>query len=168
MARRWRWIQAMVCLAALLAAGCNNSSDTNTQKPAEPTDPHAGHDHGSLGPHGGHVLELGEEDYHAEWRFNNDSGKVTVYLLDAEAKKAVTTTATAISVQVTNGDDVVNDYELPAINRSDEDPPTTSEFELVDTVMLELLKGVGHGINATLKVTIGDKEYSGAFGHLPH
>ena len=114
------------------------------------------------------MLELGEEDYHAEWRFNNDSGKVTVYLLDAEAKKAVTTTATAISVQVTNGDDVVNDYELPAINQSDEDPPTTSEFELVDTVMLELLKGVGHGINATLKVTIGDKEYSGAFGHLPH
>ena len=57
---------------------------------------------------------------------------------------------------------------LPAINQSEDDPPTTSEFELVDTVMLELLKGVGHGIDASLKVVIGDKEYTGAFGHLPH
>jgi len=113
------------------------------------------------------VLELGEEDYHAEWRFNNDSGKVTVYLLDAAAKKAVTTTAATISVQVKVGEDT-SDYKLPAINQSDEDPATTSEFELVDTVMLEYLKGVGHGIDATLTVVIGDKEYSGAFGHLPH
>ena len=167
MAGRCRWIQTMVCLAALIVAGCNNSSNTSSQQPATPADPHAGHDHSSLGPHGGHILELGEEDYHAEWRFNNDSGKVTVYLLDAEAKKAVTTTAEAIKVQVTHGDDV-SDYELPAINQSDDDPPTTSEFELVDTVMLELLKGVGHGIDATLKVVIEDKEYSGPFGHLPH
>ena len=167
MAGRCRWIQTMLCLAALIVAGCNNSSDTNTQKPATPADPHAGHDHSSLGPHGGHILELGEEDYHAEWRFNNDSGEVTIYLLDAEAKKAVTTTAKTISVQVTHGDDV-SDYELPAINQSDEDPPTTSEFELVDTVLLELLKAVGHGIDATLKVVIEDKEYSGPFGHLPH
>jgi len=150
-------------LAALIVAGCNSSSD----QPKTPTDPHAGHDHSSLGPHGGHVLELGEEDYHAEWRFNNDSGKVTVYLLDAAAKKAVTTTAATISVQVKVGEDT-SDYKLPAINQSDEDPATTSEFELVDTVMLEYLKGVGHGIDATLTVVIGDKEYSGAFGHLPH
>ena len=167
MARRCRWIQAVVCLAALIAAGCNNSSDTNTQKPDEAIDPHAGHDHGSLGPHGGHLLELGEEDYHAEWRFNDDSGKVTIYLLDAEAKKAVTTTAKEISVKVTHGENV-SDYQLPAINQSDDDPPTASEFELVDTVMLELLKGVGHGIDASLTVTIDDKQYSGAFGHLPH
>ena len=167
MARRYRFIQTIVCLAALLIAGCNSSNDTESQQPAAPADPHAGHDHSSLGPHGGHVLELGNEDYHAEWRFNNDSGKVTVYLLDSAVKKAVTTTATSISVQVTHGDNVT-DYELPAINQSEEDPPTTSEFELVDTVMLELLKGVGHGIDATLKVVIDDKEYTGAFGHLPH
>ena len=113
------------------------------------------------------MFELGAEDYHAEWRFNNDSGKVTIYLLDAEAKKAVTTTAKEISVKVTHGENV-SDYELPAINQSDDDPPTASEFELVDTVMLELLKGVGHGIDATLTVTIDDKQSSGAFGHLPH
>lgn len=163
MAGKCRLIQTIVCLAALIVAGCNSSSD----QPEAPADPHAGHDHSSLGPHGGHVLELGEEDYHAEWRFNNDSGKVTVYLLDAAAKKAVTTTAATISVQVKVGEDI-SDYKLPAINQSDEDPATTSEFELVDTVMLEYLKGVGHGIDATLTVVIGDKEYSGAFGHLPH
>ena len=167
MAGKYRLIQTIVCLAALVMVGCNSSSETGDQKPAEPADPHAGHDHSSLGPHGGHILELGNEDYHAEWRFDNDSGKVTIYLLDSAVKKAVTTTATSVSVQVTHGDNV-SDYELPAINQSEDDPPTTSEFELVDTVMLELLKGVGHGIDASLKVVIGDKEYTGAFGHLPH
>ena len=167
MAGKYRLIQTIVCLAALVMVGCNSSSETGDHKPAEPADPHAGHDHSSLGPHGGHILELGNEDYHAEWRFDNDSGKVTIYLLDSAVKKAVTTTATSISVQVTHGDNV-SDYELPAINQSEDDPPTTSEFELVDTVMLELLKGVGHGIDASLKVVIGDKEYTGAFGHLPH
>ena len=148
--------------------GCNSGSETgNETGNQKPADPHAGHDHSSLGPHGGHILELGNEDYHAEWRFDNDSGKVTIYLLDSAVKKAVTTTATSISVQVKHGDNV-SDYELPAINQSEDDPPTTSEFELVDTVMLELLKGVGHGIDASLKVVIGDKEYTGAFGHLPH
>ena len=167
MAGKYRLIQTIVCLAAFVMVGCNSGSETGNQKPAEPADPHAGHDHSSLGPHGGHILELGNEDYHAEWRFDNDSGKVTIYLLDSAVKKAVTTTATSISVQVKHGDNV-SDYELPAINQSEDDPPTTSEFELVDTVMLELLKGVGHGIDASLKVVIGDKEYTGAFGHLPH
>ena len=167
MAGKYRLIQTIVCLAAFVMVGCNSDSETDNQKPAEPADPHAGHDHSSLGPHGGHILELGNEDYHAEWRFDNDSGKVTIYLLDSAVKKAVTTTATSISVQVKHGDNV-SDYELPAINQSEDDPPTTSEFELVDTVMLELLKGVGHGIDASLKVVIGDKEYTGAFGHLPH
>lgn len=167
MAGKYRSIQTIVCLVVLIVAGCNSSSDTSSNQSAAPADPHAGHDHSSLGPHGGHVLELGEEDYHAEWRFNNDSGKVTIYLLDAAVKKPVTTTAATLSVQVKVGEDV-SDYELPAINQSDDNPPTTSEFELVDTVMLEYLKGVGHGIDATLTVVIGDKEYSGAFGHLPH
>lgn len=169
MAGRRRLIQTVVCLAALMIVGCNDSSDTSSQQPTTPADPHAGHDHSSLGPHGGHVLELGEEDYHAEWRFNDNNGKVTVYLLDAEAKKAVTTTATTISIQITFND-TTNDYELSAIKQSDEDPPTTSEFESFDPQpqMIELLKAVGHGVDATLKVVIGDKEYSGAFGHLPH
>lgn len=169
MAGKCKLTLTIVCLALLLMTGCSSSSDTGNQKATEPADPHAGHDHSSLGPHGGHILELGNEDYHAEWRFDNNSGKVTIYLLDAAVKKAVTTTATSISVQVTEGDNV-RDYELPAINQSEDDPPTTSEFESDDS-SAELgvfLKGVGHGIDATLKVTIGDKEYTGAFGHLPH
>ncbi|MEZ6110720.1 MAG: hypothetical protein R3C99_06875 [Pirellulaceae bacterium] len=26
--------------------------------------------HEALGPHGGHLLELGQEQYHAEWTFS--------------------------------------------------------------------------------------------------
>ncbi|MDE0737469.1 MAG: hypothetical protein OSB47_16720, partial [Pirellulaceae bacterium] len=83
------------------------------------------------------------------------------------AKKDAFTTADKLAITVTR-DGETSDYSLPAINQDDADPPAASQFELVDTNLVEFLRAVGHGIEAKLAVSIGDKEYTGPFEHLPH
>ena len=100
MARIRLSIQSLLCLAALVLVGCTGSENKDQDSTTQ-ADPHAGHNHATLGPHHGHLVELGDEDYHAEWRFDNSSGKVTIYLLDADVKEDVTTTADKITVRVT-------------------------------------------------------------------
>ena len=158
------WIQSLVYIAVLVLVGC---SDSNENKSTQQSDPHADHEHAEVGPHHGQLVELGHEEYHAEWTFDNSSGKVTIYLLDAEAKEEVTTTAEKITVKATRGK-ITNSYELAAINTSDTEPPATSQFQVVNAEMLELIKLVDHGIKATLSVSIDGKQYTGSFEHLPH
>src|SRR5690349_7579690 len=48
------------------------------------------HDHGDgHGPHEGDLIELGEEEFHAEVVFDEESDKVILYLLGSDAKTAV-------------------------------------------------------------------------------
>src|SRR5688500_14491837 len=35
------------------------------------------HSHADEGPNGGHLIELGNEEYHGEWLHDDDSGKLT-------------------------------------------------------------------------------------------
>ena len=161
------WIHAATCLAICLLSGCGPDKGSKTSEPTTKEDPHAGHNHQSLGPHQGYLVGLGNEEYHAEWRFDNNTGKVTIYLLDADAQKDVSTTADKLSITVTR-DGTTSDYSLPAVNQNEEEPPKTSQFEAVDTNLLEFLRAVGHGIEASLTVSINDKKYTGPFEHLPH
>ena len=87
-------------------------------------------------------------------------------MLDATVKTDVTMTSEKIAIKVTCGDNI-SQTELTAVNQGETDPTTTSQFELVDPIMLELLKVVGHGIEATLSVAIADQEYTRSFEYLP-
>ncbi len=64
---------AILAMVAFTLAGCADSSNTeqfsevsehDNEQPHE--DPHAGHAHPTHGPHGGDLIELGNEEYHAE------------------------------------------------------------------------------------------------------
>ena len=70
-------------LLLLVFAGCPHAN--HSEKPVH--DDH-GHEHHHHGPHNGHVMEIGGEEYHAEWT-HDESGKVTFYILDSDAKKEV-------------------------------------------------------------------------------
>src|SRR5438094_7539918 len=71
---------------ALWLGGCNRAANHSE------TTPKAGesgeHEHQHHGPHNGHLMEIGDEEYHAEWT-HDESGKVTFYILDADAKTEV-------------------------------------------------------------------------------
>lgn len=155
-----------IVLASFLIVGCNSEPVSNSNGESETAGDghdHHGHDHGSEGPHGGHILGLGDEEYHLEW-IHNESGKLTFYLLDADAKADVKTTANSISITTT----VVEKTKTVALGTTTPDASEHNKFEVVDPVLLQQLELVGHGVAASATVTIGDQEYTGEFEHHDH
>lgn len=108
---------AIGCGLAFLAAGCaDHAHDHKASVPAEKKKAdehkHDDHDdHAEAGPHGGPLIEWGNEEYHAELVIDAKASRVTVYLLDGTAKKA----PTIDSGKITN----------VTLTLSDEKPPKT-------------------------------------------
>ena len=172
------FFRALACLVALAfplsLTGCGAGIKTEVKKPKddhghdhEHGHDHA-HDHGALGPHEGHILELGKEEYHAEWTHDDASGKVTVYILDSEIKKEVPIEAENVTIKIKVGEKE-QAHTLEAVNRTTGDKPTASQFELTDKPLSAALTTVGEGTEATLEVTIGDRPFSAKFeSHAGH
>jgi hypothetical protein len=167
-----------VASVAVWAAGCPSPAPTTTPTTGgqEHGHEHGEHAHGEAGhahdhshahgPHGGHILELGNEEYHAEWT-HADDGTVTVYVLDAEAKNEVPIPAEDITITTKIGEKTA-EFKLPAVNRSEGDMPKTAKFELVDKNLLGVLETLSTGVTATLKVTINGKDYEAPITHDDH
>jgi hypothetical protein len=151
------FIAITVAMGLSVIAGCNRAAhDKDRAAASGGGHDHEGHDHAHHGPHHGHLIELGEEEYHAEWT-HDESGKVAVYILDSEAKKEVPIEAAEIAIDVKIGDNPPVAYKLPAVNPMGGKSAT---FEIVDKQLLgalEVLKSPG--VVATLKLTINGKPY---------
>ncbi len=115
------------------------------------------HEHVHSGPHQGHLMVLGEEEYHAEWT-HDESGKVTFYILDAAGKNVVPIEAEQITIDVKIGDHEPKRYELVAVGPKE---GKASAFEIVDkqfAALFDQLKSTG--LTLTLNVDVGGKHYS--------
>jgi len=167
----WMPIRVFVVVAtALMLAACNSSQPGMSPAAPVASDDHDhdhdhDHAHEALGPHGGHLVELGEEEYHLEWTHDDDSGLVTVYVLDAAGKESVGIPAETITI-ATEIDDTA-EYKLTAVSPTGE-PPVASQFELKDPALIQNLKMAGQGVEATVSLQIGDKLYTGKFEHHEH
>jgi len=71
-----------MALSMLLVASCSKEQHT------EPTKAAAAHAH--EGPHGGHILEVGDHIAHLEVIHDESTGKMTIYVLGPDAKSAFT------------------------------------------------------------------------------
>jgi hypothetical protein len=140
-----------LALAGFLMTGCE----------PPPTSKKAGdgHEHAHVhhGPHGGHIMEIGEEEYHAEWTHDDKSGKVTFYILNAEATKEVPIAAEDLTIEVKIGMNEPTTYKLAALNPQD---GKASAFETIDKNLEGVLGTLSEGVTATIKkLTIGDKTF---------
>ena len=120
------------------------------------------HDHGhGHGPHDGDLIELGAEEFHAEVVFDEEKNKVTLYLLGADAKTAVSIEAKELSLELP-GKDAPVAYALTA-GPLDTDGKA-SHFEITSEALFEAFhhdpKTVGK-----FKVSIGGKEFVGEIKH---
>jgi len=163
----------LIASVAIWATGCPSPAPTPTTPTKAGGDEHGhqhgaeGHDHAhEHGPHGGHVVEIGNEEYHAEWT-HADDGTVTVYVLDAEMKNEVPIAAEDITIEAKIQDQPFT-YKLLAVNRSEGDMPTTAKFELIDKNLLGVLETLGKGVTATLKLDINGKPFQAAITHYDH
>jgi hypothetical protein len=156
---------AILSLAAGVSfwlAGCNptepsSSNGSGTTDSHEHDHGHEGHDHSHKGPHGGDIMVIGEEEYHAEWKLEGD-GKVTFYILDAAAKEDVPIAAEKITIN-TKVNDVDSSYDLVAVSPSG-DEKKTAQFEITDVQLEGVLESLSEKVSAILNVDINGKPFS--------
>ncbi len=154
------WTHVMLT-AAIALFGCNNKP--NGEQPAGTPAAEGGHDHdhASEGPHGGHLIELGGEEYHAELLHDDATGKVTVYILNGAAKEEVAIDAATMTLNMVV-DGKPSQFSLSAVGGSGQ----ASQFEITDNALLEALDH--EGATGRLNVTISGKPYVGKIEHHEH
>ena len=164
------WATAVA--AAFSLAGCNEqpageTGDLGDTPPDTVTtdaghDDHEGHDHGhpEHGPNGGDLIELGEEEYHAE--LVHDAGAVTIYILDSSAKQAVPIDATEVTINLKH-DGKPEQFKLAAAPQEGEGEGKSSRFTAENADLASHLDEDDAG--ARLMVTIAGKSFNGAIEH---
>jgi hypothetical protein len=118
-----------------------------------------GHDHPEEGPHGGHLIELGEGAYHAELAHDEATHTVTVYLLDADGRSPIGADDREITLQLFQGGRFV-DYMLAAAEGA-------STFSLVDEKLCDTLLHADE-TRGRLRVAIDGKQQTGTIEHHAH
>lgn len=126
----------------------------------EAAPPAAAHAHPDKGPHGGPLLELGEEEYHLEVVLDEKNHALTLYLLDAAAKNAVTTDAKEVTINLKHAGKPVQ-YKVPAIPNDKDPAGMASEFRLKEAKLVHALHHKDH--NARVNLKIRGKAFSAKF-----
>ncbi len=152
--------------------GCGEEKPATPIVKEENHSAHDGHDHGAEagghpteGPHHGHLIELGAEEYHAELTHDDKTNSVTIYLLDKDAKKPVTSADKELALNlVVDGKPLQK--KIPAKQEAGEKEGESSRYVLEDKELLEALEA--EKTTGRLNVTIAGKEYSGVVEHSGH
>jgi len=151
-----------LCMVLLIAA-CNSSLPPT---PPPVADQSTGHDHAhsheESGPNGGHLVELGDGEYHLEWTHDDANGLVTLYVLDGTAQELVSVDSETITITAKVVDST--EYQLAAVEPSGV-PPASAKFALKSRELIECLRLAGQGTDVSIAVTIDGKEYRGVIEH---
>ena len=159
---------ATVVASALFIAGCGEApapkpapAKTETHHEGDGHD-HAEHAHAETGPHKGQLIELGKEEYHAELVHDEDAGKVTIYVLDSEAKKAVAIESTELIINLKH-DGKGEQFKLAAAPQDGDGEGKSSRFVSDDKKLAEDLDHAG--TQARLVLEIAGKSFTGEIKH---
>ncbi|QDV44640.1 hypothetical protein Enr13x_45080 [Stieleria neptunia] len=161
---------SVVALAVVLA-GCNpstnpansatdnpNTESANTESDAS-TDTHDDHGHPEHGPHGGDLVELGKEAFHAELVHGADG--VSMYVLDSSATKPVPIAAAKLVVSLKR-DGQVASFDLSANPDANDPPEQSSRFTSADEKLDQWLDA---GAEGAVVIEIEGKSYTGNVAH---
>ena len=158
----------MLGLSGLAGCGGDKGGDFRTFDKGKDTAPDAEHghahthDHGhEQGPHKGDLIELGEEEFHAEVVVDEEKSKLTLYLLGADAKTAVAIEAKELTLEIP-GKDAPVPFALTA-GPEDKDGKT-SQFEITSQALFDAFHE-DMKIAAKFKVSINGKEFTGEIKH---
>lgn len=149
-----------VSLTCALLLGCgaaNNPPATPQAKEAGRGDEHA---HSTHGPHGGDIIELGTEQFHAELVHDRDAGNVTIYMLDSTATQSAPIDAPEVSLNLRD-EGKANQFKLAASPDEGDLPGNTSRFVSTEK---ELADELDHA-HGQLVVMIAGTQYRGNIEH---
>ncbi|QDV55383.1 hypothetical protein [Rosistilla oblonga] len=146
--------------------GCKDAGpNVETSAPpatVETHDNHEGHDHPSEGPHHGGLIELGNEEYHAELVHDEDIGSVTIYVLNAAATEQIPIDSTEITINVEH-EGKPEQFALVASPDATDPQGKSSRFVSTDAELGEHLDE--EGADPKLVLTIDGKSFRGTIEH---
>jgi YHS domain-containing protein len=156
MTRQTLWLGGAVLAGCLTLAGCNH--EPAGTGPA--ADPPAAHDHADEGPHGGPLVEWGQEEYHLEFTVDPVNQEATIYVLDGNLKgpKPIPAEPLALTLQRP----VVT---IPLQPRPQAGDPAGSASRFVGTHMALAREGAFAG---SISGTVHGKPYAGDFATKAH
>lgn len=155
-------LSLVIASFALWTTGCGTPKPADNKQP----DAHAEHDHPSEGPHKGHLIELGTEEYHAELVHDDATKTVSIYVLDSKAAKAVPIAADSEVRLNLVVDGKPQPVELKATPQADDPENQSSHFSVTDEATLEALES--EKTTGRLTLTINGKQYTGQIEHHEH
>lgn len=161
------------CILAL-ALGCGPAGSTNstTMPPGDSAShDHDGHAHDSHaqgdaahathGPHHGVIVELGNEEYHAE--IVHDDMSLTVYILDSAAKQAIPIDASDVLINLMR-DGKPEQIAIPAKPDAGDSAGKSSRFQLDDAELIHAFDQ--ENASPRLSLTIAGTAYRGSINHV--
>lgn len=118
--------------------------------------------HPTTGPHHGDLIELGNEEYHAEFVHDDASHTITLFILDSSAKQAVPIDAQSLLLNVAvNGSPT--QVALPAAPQADDPAGKSSCFKLVDQKLCETLDHPS--VSCRVNIAVADRHYTANLNH---
>ncbi len=119
-------------------------------------------DHSEEDHHHDSLIELGDDEYHAEVVHDGTAGSLTICMLDSSGKLAAPIVATELLINLSQ-DGQAEQFTLLASPQTSDPAGQSSRFASSDPKLSEALDQ--EGTDAQLVVTIGDKQYRGAMHH---
>jgi hypothetical protein len=159
---KWMTTAGGLLWAVTIGVGCNQNSGDPAAPAAKNGDGHAEHNHLTEGPHKGELIELGNEEYHAELVHDEQKGTVTIYILDAHAEVAVPIDASELTINLKH-DGQAEQFKLTASPDAGDPQGKSSRFTSNDAELGEDLEH--EGADPQLVVTINGKQYRGKIEH---
>ena len=145
------WHIALLCT---LSAICFFIAGCFTNKSAAPTK--SAHEHMHVhGPHDGELIEIGDEEYHAEMVHDNQT--VTIYVLDKKHAHTVPISAEAITIRMVANDKPI-EFKLAAKPQERDPSGKSSRFESQDQALDLALDD--EKAERELILPIGDKTFA--------
>ncbi len=163
-------LRVLACTVVVaIVTGCGDlaapPAQSNNAKPnGAPSTTKDAHDHGhpSEGPHGGALIELGNEEYHVELVHDEQAGTVTIYILDAAAKAPVAIAASDVALNLKH-EGQGKQFKLGASPNQGDPQGKSSRFVSSDKELAEELDHE-HG-DAQLVVTVNGKQFRAKIEH---
>ncbi|MCO6044116.1 hypothetical protein NG895_09370 [Aeoliella sp. ICT_H6.2] len=160
--REFTALFSMLLIGSFGIAGCATESTDDGVESSAPPAAAGAHDHPTEGPHHGSLVELGNDEYHAEMLHNEDTGGVTIYILDSTAKKAVPIDAQKITVNLSH-DGQAEQFALAADPDAGDPAGKASRFVSTDA---ELGEELDHDhADVQLVVSVAGKQFRGTLQH---
>jgi hypothetical protein len=156
----------LIAAFAVILTGCAGGDSKFTEVGHDESevghDDHSAHGHGSHGPNGGDIVEVGSSEFHAEVVVDEDEHRIDVFILGPDAKTARPIGASEISISFKHGDEV-EEFKLAASALEGEVEGQASKFSITDEELFEELHE--HSEGATLSFAAGGESLSGTVTH---